>query len=262
VASVGVAPNKFVAKIASDLHKPDALVEVPAEKVQTFLDPLPVGRLWGVGPAAQQVFAQLGVKTIGQVRQMPVEQLTELFGKTGERLWELAHGIDDRAVVPDREAKSISHETTFAIDIGDREVLRGWLLELAEQVACRLRRQQLCGRTVQLKLRFSDFRTIMRAKTLPEPSNLTQEVCDTAIELLEDALGASRLPVRLLGVGLSGLELNRERQKSLFADDERERESRLDAIRDQIQGRFGSTALQRGSGLLHSTPSDSSDAPR
>jgi DNA polymerase-4 len=261
VASVGVAPSKFLAKIASDLHKPDALVVVAADEVQAFLDPLPVSRLWGVGPAAQQLFGRLGIEAIRHVRQMPVEQLTELFGKTGERIWELAHGIDHRAVVPDREAKSISHETTFATDIGDRETLRGWLLELAEQVTCRMRRQQICGRTVQLKVRFSDFLTVSRAKTLPGASNLTQEVCDAAVELLDDALAASRLPVRLLGVGLSGLERVRERQKSLFADDERERESRLDAIRDQIQGRFGSSALRRGSGLRDSSHDDPGSLP-
>ena len=249
VASVGVAPSKFVAKIASDLHKPDALVVVPADQVQTFLDPLPVGRLWGVGPAAQQVFDRLGIQTIAQVRQVTVEQLTELFGALGTRLWELAHGIDPRAVVPDREAQSISHETTFPTDIGDREVLRGWLLELAEQVTCRLRRLQICGRTVQLKLRFSDFHTITRARTLPAPSHLTREVCDAAVMLLDDALRTSRLPVRLLGVGLSGLEPQAQRQPTLFDDEERERETRLDAIRDDIHARFGVAALQRGSRL-------------
>jgi DNA polymerase-4 len=252
VASVGVAPNKFVAKIASDLHKPDALVVVMPHEVQAFLDPLPVSRLWGVGPAAQQVLTRLGIETIGQVRELSAEKLTELFGKTGERLWELAHGIDQRTVVADREAKSISHETTFATDISDHDVLRGCLLELAEQVACRLRRQQLRGRTVQLKVRFSDFHTITRALTLPEPSHLTQEVCDAAIGLLEDALSANRMPVRLLGVGLSGLEAQRPRQQMLFADEERERETRLDFIRDQIQERFGTTALQRGTGLQRS----------
>ena len=262
VASVGVAPNKFVAKIASDLHKPDALVEVTADGVQAFLDTLPVSRLWGVGPAAEQVFARLGIGTIRQGRQLSVEKLTELFGKSGQRLWELARGIDQRAVVADREAKSISHETTFAIDIGDRDVLRGWLIELAEQVACRMRRQQICGRTVQVKVRFSDFQTITRARTLPEPSHRTQEICDAGVGLLEDALSGSRLPVRLLGVGLSGLETQPPQQQVLFADEARERDTRLDAIRDKIQGRFGAAALQRGSGLWHSTPADNPEVPR
>ncbi len=251
VASVGVAPNKFLAKIASDLRKPDALVVVADEDILEFLDPLPVSRLWGVGPSAQKVFTDLGIDTIKAVRQLSAERLTELFGRMGERLWELARGIDRRPVIPDRDAKSVSHETTFPSDIRDHEVLRGWLLELAEQVACRLRRQQLCGRTVQLKLRFSDFHTITRSKTLPEPSNVTQEICDVAVELLESGLSSSKLPVRLLGVGLSGLELARPRQKTLFADEERERDTRLDAIRDQISERFGASALRRASGILH-----------
>jgi DNA polymerase-4 len=262
VASVGVAPNKFVAKIASDLHKPDALVEVRADEIQAFLDPLPVSRLWGVGPTAQRVFNHLGIQTIAQVRQLTVEQITELFGATGTRLWDLARGIDRRAVVPDRDAKSISHETTFSTDIGDREVLRGWLLELAEQVTCRMRRQQICGRTVQLKVRFSDFHTITRAKTLPEPSHQTQEVSDAAVGLLMDALLASKLPVRLLGVGLSGLESQRKRQQTLFVDEERKREARLDTIRDQISARFGSSALQRGTGVQHSPSDGSTDEPQ
>ena len=205
-----------------------------------------------MGPAAQRVFSDLGIETIGAVRQLSFERLIELFGKTGERLWELAHGIDRRPVVPDRDAKSVSHETTFPSDIRDPEVLRSCLLGLAEQVACGLRRQQLCGRTVQLKLRFSDFHMITRAKTLLEPSNVTQEICDAAVELLNGGLSTSKLLVRLLGVGLSGLEPLRPRQKTLFADEVRERDTRLDAIRDQISERFGTSALQRGSGLLQS----------
>ncbi|MDZ4685304.1 MAG: DNA polymerase IV [Planctomycetaceae bacterium] len=261
VASVGVAPNKFVAKIASDLHKPDALVVVMPDEVQAFLDPLPVSRLWGAGPAAQQRFAGMRIETIREVRELSPEKLTELFGKTGERYWELARGIDRRPVVPDREAKSISHETTFATDIGDHDVLRGWLLDLAEQVTCRLRRQGISGRRVQLKLRFSDFHTITRARTLPAPSHLTQEVGRTAVELLEEGLATSRLPVRLVGVSMSGLEPARERQKSLFGDEERERASRLDAMRDQIRQRFGAAGLQRASGLRPAKGEDADGLP-
>ena len=138
-ASVGVAPNKFLAKIASDLQKPDGFVVVEDDQVQDFLGPLPVGRLWGVGRVANQVFDRLGIKTIGDVRRMPVDVLHRHFGQMGEHLFQLSRGVDERRVVPDRDAKSISHETTFATDIDDLEALRAWVAELAEQVAWRLR---------------------------------------------------------------------------------------------------------------------------
>jgi len=152
VASVGVAPNKFLAKIASDLDKPDGFVVVDPERVQEFLDPLPITRLWGVGKQGSKVFQRLGIRTIAELRRLPVEVLQDRFGSHGEHLWKLARGIDDRRVIPDRDAKSISHETTFATDIDDAEVLRSWLLELTEQVARRLRRHELRGRTVQIKV--------------------------------------------------------------------------------------------------------------
>jgi nucleotidyltransferase/DNA polymerase involved in DNA repair len=164
VASVGVAPNKFLAKIASDLKKPDALVVVEPDKVQEFLDPLPVERLWGVGKQSSKVFQRLGIRTIGQLRQWPLDVLQARFGSSGEHLWNLAHGRDDRPVVPEREAKSISHETTFEHDIADMDVLRAWLVDLTEQVGCRLRRHGLRGRTVQLKVRFADFSLITRSR--------------------------------------------------------------------------------------------------
>lgn len=154
VVSAGVAPNKFLAKIASDLKKPDALVVVEPDKVQEFLDPLPVERLWGVGKQSSKVFQRLGIHTVGQLRQWPLDVLQARFGTSGEHLWKLAHGRDDRPVVREREAKSISHETTFEHDIADLEVLRAWLVDLTEQVGCRLRRHGLRGRTVQLKVRF------------------------------------------------------------------------------------------------------------
>lgn len=175
VASVGVAPNKFLAKIASDLRKPDALVVVEPDKVREFLDPLPVQRLWGVGKQSSQVFERLGIRTVGQLRGWPLDAILARFGCSGEHLWNLAHGRDDRAVVTEREAKSISHETTFEWDIHDKDVLRAWLVDLVEQVGCRLRQHGLRGRTVHLKVRFADFSTITRSQTIPEPSNITEE---------------------------------------------------------------------------------------
>ena len=184
VASVGIAPNKFLAKIASDLEKPDGFVQVDPRGVQAFLDPLPVGRLWGVGRQTSKVFQRLGVHTIGQLRALPLSVLTSHFGSHGEHLSKLAHAIDNRPVVPDREAKSISNETTFATDLDDQESLRAWLLELTEQVARRLRRHALRGRTVEIKVRFADFQTITRSRKLPEPTNSTQALWEQANTLL------------------------------------------------------------------------------
>ena len=256
VASVGVAPNKFLAKIASDIAKPDGFVVVDSQNVQEFLDPLPVGRLWGVGRVTGESLQRLGIRTIGQVRQSSVDILMEHFGAVGEHLWQLAHGIDERRVVADREAKSISHETTFAEDIDDCDVLRAWLVELAEQVACRLRRHNLRGRTVQLKIRFADFRTITRSKTVAQPTNITDEIGRTAVELLENCTVAQGQRIRLIGVGVSGFDAtaaagDHKVQQSLFADEDRDRHRQLDQATDRIRERFGSAALHRGSGLLY-----------
>jgi DNA polymerase-4 len=202
-----------------------------------------------VGRVTGQALEQLGVRTIGQMRTMPLEILQQHFGKSGEHLWQLAHGIDDRRVVPDREAKSISHETTFVVDLDDREALRAWLMELTEQVGRRLRRHDLRGRTVQLKIRFADFHTITRSKTLPELTNITGEIWQTAAELLESCLSAGHQRIRLLGVGVSGFDGPHHVQQSLFADEERQRLAQLDQVADQIRERFGSSALHRASGL-------------
>jgi DNA polymerase-4 len=251
VASVGVAPNKFLAKIASDLKKPDGFVVVEPAQVQEFLDPLSVGRLWGVGKVTGGVLEKLGIDRIGQLRQMPVELLRQHFGSSGDHLWTLAQGIDDRPVVPEQEAKSISHETTFARDLEDPEVMRAWLLELSEQVGCRLRRHGLKGRTVHLKVRFGDFHTITRAQTLPQPTNVTQEIWQTAAQMFAERLPARRLHIRLLGVGMSGFEHPAMVQLSLFPEVENERQARLDEVADRIKEKFGQAGLQRALGMLH-----------
>lgn len=248
-ASVGVAPNKFLAKLASDLDKPNGFVIVEAERIAEFLEPLPVRRLWGVGKAALARLQRLNVETIGQLRQLSEDVLRSNFGKSGEQLWRLAQGIDNRKVVPDHQAKSISNETTFDVDIGDREVLESWLMMLTEQVARRLRRSGLKGKTINLKVRFSDFRTITRSQTLAEPTDVTDEIWTTAKDLLSNRLPETGLPVRLLGVGLTGLTRDAGGQQQLFADDEHDRQSRLDRAADSIAGKFGPAAVSRATGL-------------
>ncbi len=200
---------------------------------------------------ADSVLENLGIRTIGQLRVQPVDLLRQHFGKTGDHLWELAHGVDDRPVVPDREARSISHETTFATDIEDLEVLRAWLLELTEQVARRLRRHQLRGRTVQLKVRYADFSTITRSQTLPQATNVTVELWQAADELLTQRLPKRRLEVRLLGMGVSGLDDTGQQQRTLFDEEGREKHAQLDAVADQIHKQYGPAGLGRAAAMLH-----------
>ncbi|MDZ7616540.1 MAG: DNA polymerase IV [Patescibacteria group bacterium] len=258
VASVGVAPNKFLAKIASDLEKPDGFVVVEPDRVREFLDPLPVERLWGVGKQASKTFEKLGIRTIAQLRQWPLESARARFGANGEHLWQLAHGIDDRSVVPEREAKSISHETTFERDITDFDVLRAWLMDLTEQVGCRLRRYGLRGRTVHLKVRFADFSLSTRSQTLPAPTDVTQELWLAADALLDQRLqGRSESacqPVRLLGMGVSGLDDAGHVQGLLFDQEERRRQTQVDSVADQLKARFGPDALRRASSLGRNLP--------
>ncbi len=243
-ASVGVAPNKFLAKIASDLDKPDGFVVVPGDGAQAFLDPLPVGRLWGVGPVAERILRAEGVDTVGALRRWSRAGLIERFGKSGEHLWQLAHGIDDRPVVPDHEAKSLSHETTFAEDITDPDVLRAWLMELTEQVARRMRRQGLKGRTVRIKLRFSDFKTLTRAETLAAPTDRTDDLWQAGARLLDARLPMPLSPVRLIGMGVSGFGADSP-QGDLFAAAPA-RDSAVDTVTDALTERFGRNAVRRG----------------
>jgi DNA polymerase IV len=248
-ASVGVAPNKFLAKIASDLKKPNGFVVVEPHEVQDFLDPLPIGRIWGIGKVTAETFRKHSIGTIRQLRQLPLEVVTSWFGSSGEHYWNLAHGIDERSVVPDREAKSISNETTFAEDISDKEVLRAWLVLLVEQVARRLRRHDRLGKTVELKVRYADFRTVTRSKSLSNPTNITDELLEAGIELLSEKLPSNPLPIRLLGFGVSGLDTTGWVQPGLFDEQEKQKSRELDSISDVIASKFGKDALHRATGL-------------
>jgi DNA polymerase-4 len=250
-ASAGVAPNKFLAKLASDHGKPDGLTVIEPDRVLEFLRPLAVGRLWGVGAKAEKRLGALGIHTIGQIAELPEEILTGHFGAMGSHLWRLSQGQDDRRVVPDRDAKSISTETTFGEDIGDREQLRACLLTLTDHLAARLRRCELHARTLEVKIRSSDFRTCHRAQALPEPSNITEVLWQVAKAIFERGLTDDLLPLRLLGVGASKLSSGTGTQPGLFDAPVRERQQSLDKAIDAIRGQFGSGALKRGSGMEH-----------
>jgi DNA polymerase-4 len=245
-ASVGVAVNKFLAKLASDLGKPDGLVVVPPEGVVAFLAPLPVSRLWGVGTRAEKRLHALGLQTVGRLAAQPEQVLVEHFGENGRHLWQLAHGQDDRPVVPDREAKSISTETTFPRDIASREHLRSWLLDLVEQLARRLRQERLRTRTVELKVRSADFRTRTRALTLSAATDLTDALWQAAAALFERTVSRDLLPLRLLGVAASQLTRDRVVQGDLFDEGKPARQGALDRAVDAIRTQFGSAAIRRG----------------
>ncbi|HKH26631.1 MAG TPA: DNA polymerase IV [Acidimicrobiia bacterium] len=204
VASVGVASTKFVAKLASDLAKPDGLLVVEAGGEIDFIHPLPVRRLWGVGPKTGQRLAQLGVRTIGDVAALPEETLVHALGDShGRHLHALAWNRDDPPVEPGRVVKSVGHEETFPTDITDRETLAREALRMSERVAERLRDGRRAGRTVQLKLRYKNFRTITRSRTLPEPTNLAADIGGVARTLLDAAeIGDG---IRLLGVAMQQL---------------------------------------------------------
>jgi DNA polymerase-4 len=251
VASVGVAPNKFLAKLASDLEKPNGFTVIEPEKIQQHLDPLPIRRLWGVGRVTAGKFEAAGIHTFGQLRKLGKQSAKQAFGRVGEHFWQLSQGIDSRLVIPERHAKSVSHETTFPVDVSDMDVLAGRLLELTEQVTQRLRQHKRRGRTVNLKLRYSDFHTITRAHTLERASNSTDIIWPRADRLLRTALPQRKLEVRLIGIGMSGLENQRPVQLGLFEDQantEHElRLSQLDSATDRIRAAFGRDAVKRAS---------------
>jgi DNA polymerase-4 len=253
-ASVGVASNKFLAKLASDLGKPDGLVVVEPQTAAAFLAPLPVGRVWGVGAKGERRLQALGVRTVGELAALPGQVLIDHFGESGRQLHELAHGRDPRPVVPDRLAKSVSTETTFATDIGDRAVLRGWLLSLAEELGERLRRLGARARTVELKVRSADFQTRSRSQTLADPSDLTESLWRATAGLFDERVPDAWLPVRLLGVAVSGLVRGELVQGDLFEGAWRGKQQALDRVQDAIRQKFGADAIRRAGGASGDGP--------
>jgi len=240
VASVGIAPNKFLAKIASDLDKPDGLVIVNKDRVQEFLDPLPVRRIWGVGAKTAAILDRMRVKTIADLRKMSYEELHKTFGdKTAQHLFLLAQGIDERPVAPRGRAKSIGNETTFSEDLQSAEAALEVLLYLSVKVGWRLRQAGFKAKTVQLKLRQSDFSTFTRQKQLFEPSNFDNDIY-TAIKELFENLNITR-GIRLLGVSTTGFE--EMESLSLFHD---EKKDRLYQAIDDINSKFGKLGVTRG----------------
>lgn len=256
-ASVGVARNKFLAKIASDLRKPDGLTEVPEDDaaVIAFLAPLPVNRIFGVGKVTEAQLHRAGIRTIGDVQRRDEKTLSGLLGESWARhVWQLAHGIDSRELTLSWEEKSISNETTFDEDIVSPEVMRQTIIELAENVGRRLRRAGKLARTADIKVRFADFSTFSRQCSAPVPFDSDRELIRSVLGLLEKV--RIRQAVRLLGVGVSNLvspggeAAQSDGQTLLFKQDDfnpdRPRNARLDRAVDRLRQVYGRRILKRG----------------
>ena len=243
--SVGVAPVKFVAKIASDLKKPRGFVVVLPEEVEGFLAALPIERLWGVGDVTAEKLKHHGITTVGQIRTAGRDWLAEHLGEAGDHLYRLSVGQDAREVVPDWHRKSVGHETTFPEDIGDRDLLRAVLLDVTEEVTRRARAGGHKGRTVTIKIRYAPFETHTAQVSLAEPVDSTAAVWEAASALFEKHVRVPPRAVRLLGVSLSALGDPGPRQLGLFGRREQERAARLDETMDRIRERVGDGAIGR-----------------
>jgi DNA polymerase-4 len=247
VASVGVAPLKFVAKIASDIDKPNGFAIVGPDQVIEFLDPLPIKRLWGVGRVGQKKLQESGLHLIGDIRRSDREHLVRRFGSWGDHIWKLANAIDPREVVPDRTAKQISHERTFSADMTDIDMLRAVVSHLCEQVCHRLRHHRRRCKTVTLKYRREDFQTYSRSRTLSTVTDSTSQILSVAMELLAEMRQAQPRPVRLIGVSAGSLTTgDQPEQMSLFElTDDNQSQKKLDSVVDELADRLGKDAVYR-----------------
>lgn len=252
IISAGVAKNIFLAKLASAHGKPDGLCVVP-EPPDSFLLPLPLKRLWGVGPVTCRRLETFGLRTVADLRQLDEARLERLFGNVGRQLYHLARGEDDRSVQTTSSRHSIGHEDTFEHDLHDSQALHRSLLDLAERVATRLRAKELAGRVVQLKVRFADFSTVTRCQTVNPPLDSALEILAVAKDLLRRT-DAERHPVRLLGISLSQLQARHEGQGELFDIEQRQKTAALDGVVDLLRQRFGARGMQRASLMEGKTP--------
>jgi DNA polymerase-4 len=245
--SAGVAPSKFVAKIASDIDKPDGLTVVPPDRIREFLDPLPIEKMWGVGKVTQNALAGLNIRTFKELSQTPVKLLEQKFGEHGIKMHRLSMGIDEREVVPEHDAKSIGHEETFLRDIIDADEAKKELLSLANRVSRRMRGKGVTGKTVTLKVKYSDFVQITRAGTLPEPTEDSRKIYSTACSLMEKTEVGKR-PVRLLGISVSQLSfVGQVEQLALFDENETSKKRKdLNRALDSLCDKHGEKSIRPG----------------
>ncbi|HAL45418.1 MAG TPA: DNA polymerase IV [Phycisphaerales bacterium] len=246
-ASVGIAPNKFLAKLASDLRKPDGFVIITEEKKQQTLDPLSISKIWGVGKVTAAALNKIGIYTIEQLRKTHLKTLQTVMGNQAEDLLLLSQGIDDRPVEPDREAKRMSAEETFAKDVSDKIFLLDILFRQVEEVAARLRADNVEGKTITLKLRYKNFKTVTRSHTFEYPTNISKVLWQEAKKVFEEWHAKSGGELRLLGFGVSGLTPQGSGQKLLFSPDtpEDKKQKKLDEVFDKIKKKYGDDSVQR-----------------
>ena len=247
-ASVGIANCKVVAKVASELSKPDGLLEIAAGNERSFLAPLPVAKLPGIGRKTERILNGLGINTIEELSIMSLGALKSHFGAFGEVLHRFARGIDDREVEPPAATKSISRETTFGKDTRDHSRLKATLHYLGERVGVELRQRGKRARCITLKLRYADFTTITRRHTLSQTTDSDQAIFDTGVKLLDKALSQERQPVRLIGIGVSNL-VESGRQLDML-DSSARRQEELNRAIDRIRNKYGFTVIQTGRTLL------------
>lgn len=244
VASVGLAPNKYLAKIASDLDKPDGFFRIRPDEIQKVLDPLPVKRVWGIGPRANEMLSAQGIKTIADLRRLDLERLKRLFKNRAQHFYELARGIDRRRVQKQAKDKSISNEQTFSSDLTSIEDMQVQLLYLSELVGWRLRQQGFKGRTISLKLRLSNLKRLSRQLSVESPTNSTKVIYDSIKQLLQSWYAKEYTPaVRLLGVEVTNF--GAPAQLTLFGDGADKQESKIDKVLDEVKAKYGSKALKR-----------------
>jgi len=246
IASVGIAPNKFLAKLASDLDKPDGFVTITEETKERILDPLAVSKIWGIGKVTNATLQKYGIHTIQQLRTAPRYILSKVFKNQADDILNLAQGIDNRQVESRAEAKSISCEETFATDIKEKDILLTLLQHQVEEVSQRLRAEKLQCKTMTLKIRYGDFRTLTRSLTMDTPTNTTHILLQEAQQVFNQWYQKAAGALRLLGFGVSGLSPEGSGQKSLFSDPEDEKQKKIDEVYDKIRGKFGDDALKRG----------------
>jgi DNA polymerase IV len=245
--SAGVAPSKFVAKIASDIDKPDGLTVVHPDSVRNFLDPLPIQQMWGVGKVTQQLLNRLNIDTFKDLRQTPVKVLEKKFGKQGVKIHLLAMGIDEREVIPEHDVKSIGHEETFLQDIVSLDVAQKELLALGNKVARRMRHKGLKGKTITLKVKYFNFVQITRSATLLKSTDDGSEIYSVACHLLKKT-EIMKKPIRLLGVSLSQLSfLESGTQLSLFGQDRSsQKRQKMNNVLDSLHQKFGDKSVVPG----------------
>jgi DNA polymerase IV len=243
--SVGVSFNKFLAKLASDLEKPDGLTVINEANIDQVLPPLQITRIWGIGPKTARRMTEMGMRTFADIRRLPLEQLHQRFGDEGAHWHNLSYGRDERAVTSDREAKGISQEQTFSQDVVEPDQLRAVLLEQTEQVARRLRKHKRLASGVGLKIRDGEFHTSTRRQKLAQPTDATQLLWQAARGLFEHWASKSFRPIRLIGFGVSVMPPRDAQQLGLFVDKDLARQRQVDRALDQINQRYGQRTIHR-----------------